>query len=373
VRAAQLPLTTRGLSVSNGGTVLRIAVRLAGPERQPNATEGVSMMPNSWWRGWLAWWRGRGRPWPQPTASYPWLDRPDAPEWIAHRQRAGDFDADTARKLYQWHRDGYLILPGVLDDRRIEALLAEFERLYAEKAIVGGHRQPLRRDAHGHFIAVINVHMQSDAVKEILLDPQVLRWGELLLGRPVYGCQTINFFTGSQRALHHDHVHMTTRPYGYFFAAWFALEDVHPDAGPLVYVPGSHRLPYIPVTELRAGKDPHEEIARLWQKRILRHRLETRQFLARKGDVLLWHANLAHGGAPVRNPALTRISIACHYAAFGVEYFHELSGDVRDPGDVLWYKGRPYLPEYYDANGTFAPTRKIWLARMARTERRTGS
>jgi len=37
---------------------------------------------------------------------------------------------------------------------------------------------------------------------------------------------------------------MTTYPEGYLVGAWVAVEDIHPDSGPLVYYPGSHRLPY---------------------------------------------------------------------------------------------------------------------------------
>ena len=36
-------------------------------------------------------------------------------------------------------------------------------------------------------------------------------------------------------------------------------------------------------------------------------------FLARKGDVFLWHANLMHGGEPHHDKALTRKSMVFHY------------------------------------------------------------
>jgi ectoine hydroxylase-related dioxygenase (phytanoyl-CoA dioxygenase family) len=48
-------------------------------------------------------------------------------------------------------------------------------------------------------------------------------------------------------------------------------------------------------------------------------------FLARKGDVLIWHANLLHGGMPVLNPKLTRKSMVAHYFAEGVICYHEIS------------------------------------------------
>ena len=56
-------------------------------------------------------------------------------------------------------------------------------------------------------------------------------------------CQTLNFIHGSQQAVHHDVIHLTPFPAGFMCGVWVTLEDIHPDAGPLVVYPGSHRLP----------------------------------------------------------------------------------------------------------------------------------
>ena len=302
-------------------------------------------------------------PWSQDFALNPWLDRPDAQAAIEMKRHRGLIDDDTSAKLLYWHNHGYLILPGIIDDARIEALLADFEQFHQRGTIVGGHRRPVTRDAHGRFEATINVHMQSDALKDVFLDATILDWLGLILGKPVYGCQTINFFSGSGRALHQDHVHMTTRPLGYLAASWIALEDIHPESGPLLYAPGSQWLPFLNAAALGAeGEDPNETVARRLSATLAERNMATEKFIAKKGDVLLWHANLAHGGAPVENQKLSRLSVACHYIAFGVDYYHDLSGLARDPSDVLLHDGRPYLPEYYDDNGSFAPTYKAWQA-----------
>jgi hypothetical protein len=46
--------------------------------------------------------------------------------------------------------------------------------------------------------------------------------------------------------------------------------------------------------------------------------LATEYFMAKKGDVLIWHADLMHGGAKIDNPAFTRKSLVCHYMPLGV-------------------------------------------------------
>jgi len=46
--------------------------------------------------------------------------------------------------------------------------------------------------------------------------------------------------------------------------------------------------------------------------------LKVESFLAKKGDILIWHADLAHGGAPVSNKALTRQSLIGHFCPLTV-------------------------------------------------------
>jgi ectoine hydroxylase-related dioxygenase (phytanoyl-CoA dioxygenase family) len=49
-------------------------------------------------------------------------------------------------------------------------------------------------------------------------------------------------------------------------------------------------------------------------------------FLAGKGDVLLWHGMLLHGGDGVRDPALTRRSLVIHYIPPGMNRHNEIVG-----------------------------------------------
>ena len=41
--------------------------------------------------------------------------------------------------------------------------------------------------------------------------------------------------------------------------------------------------------------------------------LETKTFMAKKGDVLIWHADLMHGGAPIQDLERTRKSLVAHF------------------------------------------------------------
>ena len=139
--------------------------------------------------------------------------------------------------------------------------------------------------------------------------------------RPGFSIQSLYFEYGSEQILHRDPVVVPTGAPGHLLAAWIALEDISADSGALVYVPGSHRLPYYTFSpgeyEFDGSRMGEEEIraGTAWDDEQARRRgLEPKIFTARKGEVLLWHASLRHGGSPVRDPSLTRRSVVVHYA-----------------------------------------------------------
>ena len=55
------------------------------------------------------------------------------------------------------------------------------------------------------------------------------------------------------------------------------------------------------------------------------HGIEPHYFHAKKGDVLIWHANLIHGGSMRRNIQLSRKALVCHFFVKGAFVYHDLS------------------------------------------------
>ncbi|HEY8971287.1 MAG TPA: phytanoyl-CoA dioxygenase family protein, partial [Puia sp.] len=121
-------------------------------------------------------------------------------------------------------------------------------------------------------------------------------------------------------------------PLGYLIAVWIALEDTSPDNGPLFYYPGSHRLPYLlnsdfneGETSLLLGNKDYIDYEDRIEEQIKQQSLQPEVFLAKKGDILIWHANLIHGGMPVKDHSLTRRSMVIHYYAKDVIKYHEIT------------------------------------------------
>jgi ectoine hydroxylase-related dioxygenase (phytanoyl-CoA dioxygenase family) len=97
---------------------------------------------------------------------------------------------------------------------------------------------------------------------------------------------------------------------------WFALEDVQPDAGPLFYHLGSHKRPVFGMREAGVvDRPPREGDYETFYVPAFARELETQPTVAllKKGQALVWTANVAHGGMAIAREGATRRSLVTHY------------------------------------------------------------
>jgi hypothetical protein len=255
-------------------------------------------------------------------AEQPWLDRPDAHEALEAHPDLDSFPPHVQEQLRSWIDHGYIVLEGHLSEAEVDEINDDLDRLF-QKGVVRYHPRGPR---------IMNAHKQCEPITRAVRHPELLRLLGFVLGRDVTLFQTINFFEGSQQDAHSDSFHMTTEPVGYLTAIWVALEDVTPESGPLFYYPGSHKLGYVMTEDLTNGERSRlsgEEKDRRYEERIAalieERGMEPVEFLARKGDLLVWHANLLHGGRGITREGATRKSLVAHYFAKGVLCYHEVT------------------------------------------------
>ncbi|WP_226018783.1 phytanoyl-CoA dioxygenase family protein [Novosphingobium sp. FKTRR1] len=159
----------------------------------------------------------------------------------------------------------------------------------------------------------------DDDVRAIATNPAIIDLLSRLYARPAFPFQTLNFPVGTQQPLHSDSIHFSSQPERFMCGVWLAFEDIHPDAGPLNYCPGSHKWPIITNTMLNRprhdekGPDAQGPYEGAWNAMVDTSGLPVERFLARKGQALIWMANLLHGGSPQADPNRTRWSQVTHY------------------------------------------------------------
>jgi hypothetical protein len=249
----------------------------------------------------------------------PWFMSP-----FFERELAGrGLDAETEAMVRSYSERGYLIV----EDLGVDDFDALADRAIADLA-------PLHEG--GAYNRVQDAWTASDAVREIATLPRILKLLDDLYGRRPIPFQTLNFLRGSQQLTHSDSFHFHSFPKHFMCGVWVALEDLTESNGPLHYYPGSHRLPDYDFL----CPDRGDEFVQFIQDLIPAYGLEREQAHVKKGQALIWSANLLHGGDPVTDPESTRLSQVTHYFFDDCSYYTPVRSDIQ--------RGKIYFREIVD-------------------------
>lgn len=252
----------------------------------------------------------------------PWLDQDNAKEALETNTALHSFSEATQEQIKQWPDNGYLILKNCFSSEEVDAINKEIDSLLEQKKVY--FRYNNRKIMFSMYA--------SKLMHRVATDKRITDVMQFILQMPVVAFQSINFFKGSEQKAHSDSIHMTTFPPGYLIAAWIALEDIDSNNGPLFYLPGSHKLPYLLNDQYKhgggkliLGSEAYEKYEVHLAEEIQRTQFAEQEFHAKKGDVLIWHANLLHGGKAILDPTSTRKSMVVHFYGEDVIKYHEIT------------------------------------------------
>jgi phytanoyl-CoA hydroxylase len=231
------------------------------------------------------------------------------------------FSDDSKNSIAGFNENGFAIIKNFFSATEIDEINIEVENLLQDKKIKLSHGNKIMFAFH-----------QSPAIKKAGLNKRLIQLLSYLLKRDITLFQSINFLHGSEQRTHSDSIHMTTFPLGNLIAVWVALEDINLGNGPLHYFEGSHKLPYYLNKDYGnegnnwlLGKKTYTEYEEMIEGKIIQQQLNKKVFLAKKGDILIWHANLFHGGNPHLDKEKTRKSMVFHYFGKEVVCYHEIT------------------------------------------------
>ena len=262
-----------------------------------------------------------------------WPDLPNAEDLIEGKLETGRITERDAELLRFWRANGYVILRGAASDAQVAAAAADLDHAYVggfpdllfECHPISPQRIFWQPEVAQHPAKALDIHHFSPATRALMFCPAVTQFLGLIFESHAFASQTLGFLRGSAQEGHQDSAYVPYTIGRCFAASWIALEDVTLGAGELFYYPGSHRFPdylyagaYKSVHEamrMDALADPRAavslHVAGL-EARAAEWGLEKRPFAARRGDALIWHADLVHGGNPV-SAEVTRKSLVTHY------------------------------------------------------------
>lgn len=207
-----------------------------------------------------------------------------------------------------YNKNGYLIIKNCIDTELVDQTLSE---LQADPNLFS-YKKP----------RAVQLWRKMKGVQKIATNPKVLQTLELLYGREPIPFQTLNFKYGSRQKPHSDSIHFHSLPERFMCGVWVALEDINPQSGPVTYYPGSHKLPVFDYQDISSEFRPasdlpdsfyYENYEPFIQKTMDAHGFSPEKLIINKGDLLIWSANIIHGGTAIENPNLTRWSQVNHY------------------------------------------------------------
>jgi phytanoyl-CoA hydroxylase len=236
----------------------------------------------------------------------------------------------TQEQRAHWEQNGFLILPRFFSDTELDSVDVDIERFWNDRSdanplvvdVTGGchkgqrvHQRTLSPDNRQVPHKLNDLYLESEPCRSLVLEERLtacLR--ELLNDEPVV-INSLGFTQGSQQDPHFDTYFMPPPVENQMVVSSICFEDTHPDAGPLTYYPGSHRLePFRFANGSLAPDDESLSEATAYVRDLINEAgIEPATFIGSKGDVFLWHAQLYHGGLPIVDSALTRRTLVTHY------------------------------------------------------------
>ena len=268
----------------------------------------------------------------------PWTEAPN----FALRLAQSNLDETTRDRVRFYADQGYLVL---------DLAIPGFDEL-ARRVV---HECSLRS---AYPVRLMDAWEEIEEVRNLATLPQILSLLEVLYRRPPIPMQTLNFGKGTGQKPHSDAFHFNTVPPGFVCGVWIALEDIDEDNGPVVYYPGSHKLPYFDHLHFggagsrQHGFDRYAQYEKRLESIVSELGLEKKTLSIPRGHALIWAANLIHGGAPIRDSSRSRHSQVTHYYFGDCLYYQPQKSDPF-LGRIEWLDKRDvrtggYIPQMYN-------------------------
>jgi ectoine hydroxylase-related dioxygenase (phytanoyl-CoA dioxygenase family) len=233
-------------------------------------------------------------------------------------------------QIDQFHADGYIVFDPMLPEAVIDQAIRDI-----------APRDEITKDLH-HGSRVFDGWTFSKSIRTIALNDRVIRLLRQLYYREPLPFQTLNFPIGTEQKVHSDTIHFHSDPPTYMCGVWTALEDIDMQNGPLVYYPGSHKLPLVTVEEVAPGPgfEHYPKYEAAIEKLVKDKALTPHYAIIEKGKCFVWAANLLHGGSVHRDKGRTRHSQVTHYFFEGCQHYRPMDsyGGYRHMKPPKWIK-----------------------------------
>lgn len=268
--------------------------------------------------------------------SMPWVESP----FFYHLLESSNLSKEEKAICTKYHEDGYLVIDLELPDDQIDSVVGDMYQALAKEDTVF-HPDHV---TYTETKRIFEEWKKSKPIAELTMHPKIIETLTLLYGKEPFPFSTINFIKGSNQPLHSDVIHFHSVPSLWMAGVWIALEDVDSTNGTLQIVPKSHRWPVYEYQDLNLPHPdsiPDGEAANYAEYEIFieslveTHKASKAVVPLKKGQALIWAANMLHGGCNVEGVTdfnKTRLTQANHYFFHGCDQYYCPMFSDRDKG-----------------------------------------
>jgi ectoine hydroxylase-related dioxygenase (phytanoyl-CoA dioxygenase family) len=255
----------------------------------------------------------------------------------------------SAEQIAQWARDGYLVVPGVLEADEREELGRTFQAMHDQARRQGGEiencftlgsAEEIAADPLKLYPRMLWPHRHDPLVRRYMLHPRLGAILRDLLDEEPLAAQSMFYWKppGSRgQAFHQDNFYLRVKP-GTCVAAWMPLDRSDEENGGLVVVPGTHDMEIVCPEEA----DPAQSFTR----DLVPVPAGCRELpiVLEPGDALFFNGSLVHGSYPNRSADRFRRAFICHYFGASAEELAQhdrpaLRFDGRAVDDIAYVSG----------------------------------
>lgn len=266
----------------------------------------------------------------------PWIESPFFYSLLSN----SNLNKNEKEMCIQYHENGYLIIDLNLKETIINSIIKDMHNALSEEE-TRYHAEHFQYTPSKRIFQLWN---KSQSIAKLCINKKVLKTLTLLYGKEPFPFSTINFFKGSNQPLHSDVIHFHSTPPLWMAGVWVALEDVDEANGSLKIVPGSHKwkiweyddLGYKHPDQIKDGERVlYRQYEDFLSKLVEEKQAKTKIVKMKKGQALIWSANLLHGGSNVKGLTdleKTRYTQANHYFFKGCERYYHPMYTVKNKG-----------------------------------------
>lgn len=251
---------------------------------------------------------------------------------VAPEKLIADAPPHLREHVANFSLQGFAIIRQSIPEDAISRALSEFVAFTALNSEICNRN----RSSDGRLRRIVNLHLALSGVAQLFTENTLsLELQDYLFGGDTCVYTSLYFEAGSEQPIHRDTPYFSTVPEYSYFGMWVALEDANEHNGALTVIPGAHLLPEldresIALRVFSSVDDIDPFSPHLWeeyQQAVLQQCTE--QGLApttvsmRKGDTLIWHPQLPHGGTGIISAGSTRHSVVFHTTPYGVPVYKQ--------------------------------------------------